>query len=134
MFVNEIVILFPDGLFWFWMTAPQPGSFAGGGPPSSTQLRRVPARSVSHDHCQSHRAATLIIALVARGRRQGDRPEQMQFLPEEVRALFAHNYATGLHDGGGKGLADQSEGWITGLLLTAYTRWQGVLQALDEGA
>ncbi|MCU0522207.1 MAG: tetratricopeptide repeat protein [Anaerolineae bacterium] len=71
----------------------------------------------------------LIIPLVARGGVGGIGPDQMRFLPEEVRDLFAHNYGTELTLADAAALADQSEGWITGLLLTAYTRWQGVLQS-----
>ena len=71
----------------------------------------------------------LIIPLVARGGVGGIGPDQMRFLPEEVQALFVHNYGTELTLADATALADQSEGWITGLLLTAYTRWQGVLQS-----
>ncbi len=71
----------------------------------------------------------LIIPLVARGGVGGIGPEQMRFTSGEIRALFAHNYGVDLTLGEAAILAEQSEGWITGLLLTAYTRWQGVLQS-----
>ncbi len=71
----------------------------------------------------------LIIPLVARGGVGGIGPDQMRFLPEEIQALFAHNYGTELTLDEATSLAEQSEGWITGLLLTAYTRRQGVLQS-----
>ncbi len=71
----------------------------------------------------------LIIPLVAKGGVGGLGQGDLQFLPEEVQALFAHNYGTELSEEEAQALAEQSEGWITGLLLTAYTRWHGVLQS-----
>lgn len=70
----------------------------------------------------------LIISLVARGGVGGIGQEEMRFLPGEIQELFAHNYDVALSDDEAAELAEQSEGWITGLLLTAYARWQGVLQ------
>ncbi|MCJ7549755.1 MAG: tetratricopeptide repeat protein, partial [Anaerolineae bacterium] len=71
----------------------------------------------------------LIIPLVARGGVGGIGQDEMRFTPEEIQALFAHNYGTELSVGEAAELAEQSEGWITGLLLTAYSHWQGVLQS-----
>ncbi|MGC9523635.1 MAG: hypothetical protein ACP5HG_17395, partial [Anaerolineae bacterium] len=71
----------------------------------------------------------LIIPLVAKGGVGGLGQGDLQFLAEEIQALFAHNYGTELSDEEAQALAEQSEGWITGVLLTAYTRWQGVLQS-----
>lgn len=70
-----------------------------------------------------------IISLVARGGVAGLGQIDMRFTPEEVQALFAQNYGTALSPDEAAVLAEQSEGWITGLLLTALMRWQGVLQS-----
>ncbi|MGC9320555.1 MAG: BTAD domain-containing putative transcriptional regulator [Armatimonadota bacterium] len=69
-----------------------------------------------------------IISLVARGGVGGIGPVEMQFLPEEVQELFARNYGTTLNDGEAAALAEQAEGWITGLLLMASARLGGLLQ------
>ncbi|MBN1250178.1 MAG: tetratricopeptide repeat protein, partial [Anaerolineae bacterium] len=71
----------------------------------------------------------LIIPLVARGGVGGIGHDEMRFALEEIQELFAHNYGTNLTPTEASALAEQSEGWITGLLLTAYTRFQGVLQS-----
>jgi len=71
----------------------------------------------------------LIIPLVARGGVGGIGQDEMRFTPEEIQALFAHNYGTELSEEEAAELAEQSEGWITGLLLTAYSERQGVLQS-----
>jgi len=71
----------------------------------------------------------LIIPLVARGGVGGIGLDEMRFTAEEIRALYAHNYGRDLSEREADELAEQSEGWITGLLLTAYAHWQGVLQS-----
>jgi LuxR family transcriptional regulator, maltose regulon positive regulatory protein len=70
----------------------------------------------------------LIIPLVARGGVGGIGHDEMRFTPEEVQALFAHHHGTELTLSEATALAEQSEGWVTGLLLTAYMRLEGVLQ------
>jgi len=71
----------------------------------------------------------LIIPLVARGGVGGVGQDEMRFTPEEIQALFAHNYGMELSAADAVELAEHSEGWITGLLLTAYSQRQGVLQS-----
>jgi len=71
----------------------------------------------------------LIIPLVARGGVGGIGHDEIRFTPDEIQALFAHNYGTELSTEEAVELAEQSEGWITGLLLTAYSQRQGVLQS-----
>jgi LuxR family transcriptional regulator, maltose regulon positive regulatory protein len=71
----------------------------------------------------------MIIPLVARGGVGGIGHDEIRFTPDEIQALFAHNYGTELSVEEAAELAEQSEGWITGLLLTAYSHRQGVLQS-----
>lgn len=129
VFVNEIVLTIPQ---WFVLVLDDYHSLG-----RSPEVDSIISNFVVYqrDQCLTIIASRtvpnlpLIIPLVARGGVGGIGPEQMRFLPEEVQTLFAHNYATELTMAEATALADQSEGWITGLLLTAYTRWQGVLQS-----
>lgn len=129
VFVNEIVMTIPR---WFVLVLDDYHSLG-----RSPEVDSIISNFVVYqrDQCLTIIASRtvpnlpLIIPLVARGGVGGIGPEQMRFLPEEVQTLFAHNYATELTMAEARALADQSEGWITGLLLTAYTRWQGVLQS-----
>ena len=71
----------------------------------------------------------LIIPLVARGGVGGLGQDDLRFTLEEIQRLFRHNYGIELSKADAQALAEQSEGWITGLLLTAYSRWEDVLQS-----
>lgn len=73
-----------------------------------------------------------IIGLVARGGIGGVGAKDMYFQPEEIKDLFVQNYGAHLTLDKAAELATQSEGWITGLLLTAQTMWQGVLNNLVQ--
>lgn len=127
--VNEIVLTIPR---WFVLVLDDYHSLG-----RSPEVDSIISNFVAYqrDQCLTIIASRtvpnlpLIIPLVARGGVGGIGPEQMRFLPEEIQTLFAHNYGTELTLAEATALADQSEGWITGLLLTAYTRWQGVLQS-----
>jgi ATP/maltotriose-dependent transcriptional regulator MalT/DNA-binding SARP family transcriptional activator len=57
--------------------------------------------------------------LVARGLVGGLSFEDLAFTPEEVRELFINNHQIVLTERESKQLCTQTEGWITGLLLTA---------------
>jgi LuxR family transcriptional regulator, maltose regulon positive regulatory protein len=70
----------------------------------------------------------LIISFVARGGVGGLGQIEVRFEPDEVQTLFAQNYATELSLPEARDLTAQFEGWITGLILTAHVRRQGVLQ------
>jgi LuxR family maltose regulon positive regulatory protein len=59
--------------------------------------------------------------LVARGLVGGISFEDLAFKPDEVRELFINNHQIVLTDSESKQLCDQTEGWVTGLLLTAQT-------------
>ena len=66
----------------------------------------------------------LIIRLVARGGVGGLGQAELRFRPSEVQDLFAQNYGVTLNEDEAQDLVEQSEGWITGLLLTATSRWR----------
>jgi len=60
-----------------------------------------------------------LTVLVARSQVGGLSYEELAFLPEEIKQLFAVNYHQTLTEKASSDLVDQTEGWITGLLLTA---------------
>jgi len=72
----------------------------------------------------------LIIQLTARGEVGGLGQEELRFRADEIQRLLAQNYNLHVPEREAKELAAQSEGWITGLLLTAYTMWQSILESL----
>jgi len=75
-------------------------------------------------------ALPLIIQLTARGEVGGLGQEELRFRADEIQSLLAQNYNLRLPDREAEELAAQSEGWITGLLLTAHTMWRGILESL----
>ncbi len=62
--------------------------------------------------------------LAARSQVGGLSFEEMAFTPEEVQALVLQNYHTVISAAIAEDLAWQTEGWVTGLLLTAQTLWR----------
>jgi len=54
----------------------------------------------------------------------------LRFTAEEIRAFVKQNYQTDLSDAQTEELAETSEGWITGILLTTHTLWRGLFQDL----
>ena len=56
--------------------------------------------------------------------------EELAFLPEEIKGLYQLKYQQLISDQDIERILDESEGWITGLLLTAETTQQGVT---DQG-
>ena len=63
--------------------------------------------------------------LVARSQVGGLSFEELAFMPEEIRQLMVTNYHQELTDFSIQSLATQTEGWITGLLLTAQLSNEG---------
>lgn len=68
--------------------------------------------------------------LVARSQVGGLSLEELAFLPEEIKQLMVTNYHQDLTDDCAKLLAAQTEGWITGLLLTAQLSTEGADERL----
>ncbi|GAP15340.1 ATP-dependent transcriptional regulator [Longilinea arvoryzae] len=68
--------------------------------------------------------------MVARSQVGGLSFEELAFLPAEIQGFFLQNQHLTLPDGQAEELARQSEGWITGLLLSAQMAGQGMADRL----
>jgi LuxR family maltose regulon positive regulatory protein len=55
---------------------------------------------------------------------------ELAFQPDEIQALMLKNYQQVIPDVIAIELAQKTEGWITGLLLSAQTMWQGMVNQL----
>ena len=66
--------------------------------------------------------------LVARSQVDGLSFEELAFLPEEIKQLMAVNYHQTLSDEKAEEMILRTEGWITGLLLTAQLSPKGPLE------
>ena len=54
----------------------------------------------------------------------------LSFTADEIQGLFQSQYNLYLPDDTAEGLARESDGWITGILLTAQTFWRGLVENL----
>lgn len=52
----------------------------------------------------------------------------LRFHADEIRALMQQNYRLEITDSVAQRLAEQSEGWIAGIVLTTPTLWQGLFE------
>ena len=71
-----------------------------------------------------------IVRFTARGEIGGLGQEDLRFHGDEIQALITQNYNLHVPTKEAEELAVQSEGWITSILLSLHTTWQGVLQSL----
>jgi LuxR family maltose regulon positive regulatory protein len=55
---------------------------------------------------------------------------ELAFQPDEIQALMLKNYQQVIPEAIAVELAQRTEGWITGLLLSAQTMWQGMVNQL----
>jgi LuxR family maltose regulon positive regulatory protein len=96
----------------------------------SLVLRRLP------ENCHlllASRTTTLglpIVELVARGDLEGLGNDELKFTAEEIQQLLRQNHNLDLPLEEAERLAQQSEGWITAILLTTHTLWKGLLQTM----
>jgi LuxR family maltose regulon positive regulatory protein len=74
----------------------------------------------------------LIVQLAAKGEVEGIGEDELRFRADEIQQLLAQNHDLHVPDQEAKELAAQSEGWITGILLTTHTLWQGILRGLTQ--
>lgn len=71
-----------------------------------------------------------ILKLTARREVAGLGNDDLCFNAQEIRELLAANYSIFIPDDEAERLAAESEGWITGILLTTHTLWKGLLQTI----
>jgi len=58
---------------------------------------------------------------------------QLRFTPAEVQALVRRNFGQEISEAAANLLAHESEGWVTGILLTAQYLERGLLTAMGDG-
>ena len=68
--------------------------------------------------------------LVARSQTTGLSFEELAFKPEEIQNLVLQNYQVTMPESLANELIQETEGWITGLLLSAQSMWQGMADRL----
>ncbi|HKZ85008.1 MAG TPA: tetratricopeptide repeat protein [Anaerolineae bacterium] len=71
-----------------------------------------------------------LIRLTAQGAVAGLGPGDLRFTPSEVREVLAQKYDLEITEEQAVKLADESEGWITGILLTSQAMWKSLLAGL----
>lgn len=72
-----------------------------------------------------------VLLLAGRAELGGIGAEDLAFTPNEIQALVEQNYNTQLSDAAAAELARATGGWITGLLLSAQTVWQNVVNRMQ---
>lgn len=88
------------------------------------------------EHCHlilSSRTLVLLPDLslmAARGQVGGISLEELAFSPDEIRALVKKNHNMTISTSVAEELYEATEGWITGLLLSAQTIWEGIANQL----
>jgi ATP/maltotriose-dependent transcriptional regulator MalT/DNA-binding SARP family transcriptional activator len=70
--------------------------------------------------------------MVARSQVGGLGLEELSFRIEEIRALLQKNYRVSIPDSVAHEISRETEGWITGLLLSTQSKWQGVSETLQK--
>jgi ATP/maltotriose-dependent transcriptional regulator MalT/two-component SAPR family response regulator len=68
--------------------------------------------------------------LTARQEVAGLGVKELRFTAPEIQALLEQNFGQRLSDDAAEQLAERSEGWITGILLTTHTMWQGLMEGI----
>lgn len=68
--------------------------------------------------------------MIARSQVAGVSLEELRFRSDEIQALISQNYGITIPDTQAEELATETEGWITGLLLSAETMWHGMADRL----
>jgi LuxR family transcriptional regulator, maltose regulon positive regulatory protein len=68
--------------------------------------------------------------MVARSQVAGLSFEELAFLPDEIQMLVFQNNQITISEEIAKELVRETEGWVTGLLLSTQTMWQGMVDRL----
>ncbi len=68
--------------------------------------------------------------LTARQQIAGLGVNDLRFTAQEIQELLWQNYGQRLPDNAARELAERSEGWITGILLTTHTMWKGLFEGI----
>ena len=68
--------------------------------------------------------------LTARQQIAGLGVNDLRFTAEEIQELLLQNHGQRLPDNAARELAEKSEGWITGILLTTHTMWKGLFEGI----
>ncbi len=72
--------------------------------------------------------------LAARSQATGVGSEDLRFTTDEVRSLMRDYHNVSLTDKAAEELTHTSEGWITGIILTTHTMWQGLFESIIRGS
>jgi LuxR family maltose regulon positive regulatory protein len=70
--------------------------------------------------------------LVARSQAVGLGFEELAFSAQEIQDLLLRNYQMTISKDAAEELVSETEGWVTGLLLSAETMWQGMVDRLRK--
>lgn len=70
--------------------------------------------------------------LVGRNQVGGLDFEALSFRSGEIQSLMEQNYNLIVPDGDTRQIMEETEGWITGVLLSAQTMWQGTIEQLQH--
>jgi LuxR family maltose regulon positive regulatory protein len=70
--------------------------------------------------------------LIARQESIGLGTAELKFTAEEIKTLLKQAYNVDIPDEEAQELARESEGWITGILLTTHTMWQGMVRSMVQ--
>jgi LuxR family maltose regulon positive regulatory protein len=70
--------------------------------------------------------------LIARQESVGLGTAELKFTAEEIKTLLKQAYNVEIPDEEAQELARESEGWITGILLTTHTMWQGMVSSMVQ--
>jgi len=106
----------------------------------SPEINALLERFVIHrpDHCHlilSSRTAPIrlpIIQLTARSQIAGIGSTDLAFTADEIQTLLAQAHQIHLSPAQAEELAQESEGWITGILLSTEAMWRGMRDSLAQ--
>ena len=71
-----------------------------------------------------------LLRLVARQQVAALGNDLLRFTPKEIQQFLNQNYNLHLPDEEAEKLAQESEGWITGILLSTHTLWRGLIETV----